>query len=145
MPKTTKDFAEVIRRRLAVDSDLSEQVDAEQLNANIAVQIFEARRKAEMSQTELANRIGTKQSVISRLEDCDYDAHSLSMLKKIAKATGMKLRVEIYQEQDPCAVEPKQTVYCESEIVDWPSSKSALAPKMEVLVDSENTPVSTAG
>ena len=43
---------------------------------------------------ELADRIGTHQSVIARLEDADYDGHSLSMLWKIADAIGAELKVE---------------------------------------------------
>jgi predicted transcriptional regulator len=46
-----------------------------------------------MSQTELARRIGTAQSVISRLEDADYDGHSLAVLNRIAAA--LKQRVQI--------------------------------------------------
>ena len=101
MPRTTKDFTEIIRRQLASEPDLAAQVETEDFNANIAVQIYEARTKAGLTQTALADRIGTRQSVISRLEDADYDAHSLSMLKKIAEATGMKLRVEFYPQRMP--------------------------------------------
>ena len=34
----------------------------------------------------LAERVGTSKSAICRLEDADYDGHSLSMLKRIAEA-----------------------------------------------------------
>ena len=43
-----------------------------------------ARTEAGLSQKELAEMIGTTQSVISRLEDADYEGHSLSMLSRIA-------------------------------------------------------------
>lgn len=46
-----------------------------------------------MSQAELARKVGTTQSVISRLEDADYDSHSLTMLNRIAAA--LKPWVEI--------------------------------------------------
>lgn len=122
MTRTTKDFAEVLRRQLAGDADFAAQVENEDLNANIAVQIYAARKKAEMSQSDLADRIGTQQSVISRLEDADYDAHSLSMLKKIADATGMKLRVQFVANDDACQLNSNsQTVY--SETIDWPASQ----------------------
>jgi predicted transcriptional regulator len=41
----------------------------------------------------LARKVGTTQSVISRLEDADYDGHSLAMLRRIASA--LEKRVEI--------------------------------------------------
>jgi transcriptional regulator with XRE-family HTH domain len=42
---------------------------------------------------ELAARVGTTPSVISRLEYDDYDGHSLAMLRRIAAA--LNKRVEI--------------------------------------------------
>jgi predicted transcriptional regulator len=51
------------------------------------------RTKAGLSQRELAKKIGTTASVICRLEDSDYDGHSLSLLKRIAEA--LDKRVEI--------------------------------------------------
>jgi predicted transcriptional regulator len=41
----------------------------------------------------LAKRIGTSASAICRLDDADYEGHSLSMLKRIAEA--LDKRVEI--------------------------------------------------
>jgi transcriptional regulator with XRE-family HTH domain len=43
----------------------------------------------------LAERVDTTQSVISRLEDADYEGHSLSMLNRIAKALNQHVRVVI--------------------------------------------------
>ena len=45
--------------------------------------IRQLREAAGLTQAELAERIGTTQSVISRLESDDYDGHSLSMLSRI--------------------------------------------------------------
>lgn len=63
------------------------------LNAEIARKICELRTKAGLSQRELAERVGTSASAICRLEDADYEGHSLSLLKRIADA--LDLRVEI--------------------------------------------------
>lgn len=62
-------------------------------NAEIARKIFDLRNDAGLSQRELAKRIGTSASVICRLEDADYDGHSLSMLQRIAAC--LDKRVEI--------------------------------------------------
>ena len=65
----------------------------EVLNAEIAQKIFDLRTEAGLSQRELAGRVGTSASAICRLEDGDYEGHSLSLLKRIAAA--LDKRVEI--------------------------------------------------
>jgi hypothetical protein len=42
--------------------------------------------------------IGTTQSVISRLEDADYEGHSFSMLEKITRALNRRVRIEAVNE-----------------------------------------------
>ncbi|MGC8884862.1 MAG: helix-turn-helix transcriptional regulator [Bryobacteraceae bacterium] len=59
----------------------------------VARKIFELRKKAGLTQAQLAKMIGTTASVISRLEDADYEGHSLAMLRRIASA--LDKRVEI--------------------------------------------------
>jgi transcriptional regulator with XRE-family HTH domain len=51
------------------------------------------RNAAGLSQQQLAELIGTTQSVISRLEDADYEGRSLSLLERIATALNQKLTV----------------------------------------------------
>jgi DNA-binding XRE family transcriptional regulator len=63
------------------------------MNLDVAQMIYDARTKARMSQSELANLIGTRQSVIARLEDADYTGHSLSMLQRIANALGQRVEL----------------------------------------------------
>ena len=63
------------------------------VNALVAKAIYDARTAAELTQEELADRIDTKQPVISQLEDADYEGHSLSMLKRIADALDQRLKI----------------------------------------------------
>lgn len=65
----------------------------EVLNAEIARKIFDMRTTAGLSQRDLAKRVGTSASAICRLEDGDYEGHSLSLLKRIADV--LERRVEI--------------------------------------------------
>ena len=65
----------------------------EVLNAEIARKIFELRSRAGLSQRELAARVGTSASAICRLEDGDYEGHSLSLLKRIAAALDRRVEV----------------------------------------------------
>jgi hypothetical protein len=64
---------------------------------------LDARQKAGISQAELAERIGTKQGVISRLEDADYEGHSLRMLLRVAAALGKRVSIEFQNLPKPSA------------------------------------------
>ena len=65
----------------------------ERLNAEVASLVYQRRKEAGISLAELAELIGTTQSVISRLEDADYNGHSLMMLNRIASALNQKLTI----------------------------------------------------
>ncbi|GAC1642279.1 MAG: hypothetical protein NVS9B14_23880 [Candidatus Acidiferrum sp.] len=60
---------------------------------DLALLVREMRDDAGLTQTELAKKIGTTQSVIARLEDAEYTGHSLPMLERIATACGMALKL----------------------------------------------------
>jgi transcriptional regulator with XRE-family HTH domain len=61
------------------------------LNASVSAQIRRFRRK--MSQQELAEKIGTKQSGISRLESASYSSWKVETLRKLARAFGLRLTI----------------------------------------------------
>ena len=58
----------------------------------IIKQILKYRKKQKMSQNQLAQKIKTKQSCISRLENGDYNP-SLEFLSKVASALGKELHI----------------------------------------------------
>ncbi len=89
----TKNFAEVIRRKLRADLDLASAVEAERFSANVAEEIYSARIRAGLTQRQLAERVKTQQSAIARLEDSDYEGHSLKMLERIAFALGARVEI----------------------------------------------------
>lgn len=92
--RTTSNAAEILRNRYVKDDpERKASVEAERVNAEIAGLIHSMRTEAGLTQTQLAELVGTTQSVISRLEDSDYDGHSLSMLNRIAEALQKKLTV----------------------------------------------------
>jgi DNA-binding XRE family transcriptional regulator len=80
-------------RYIAGDPEREAEYGEVVINAEIARKIYELRTKAGLTQQELAERVGTSKSAICRLEDADYEGHSLSMLKRIAEA--LDKRVEI--------------------------------------------------
>ncbi len=88
------DAVEILRRRyLDGHSDMAAMVQEELANLDIARKVYDLRQRAKLSQRELAKLVGTTASVICRLEDADYDGHSLSMLIRIA--TVLKKRLEV--------------------------------------------------
>jgi len=80
-------------RYVGDDPERVREYEEEVLNAEIARKIYRLRTAAGISQRELAKRVGTTASAICRLEDADYEGHSLFMLKRIAAA--LDKRVEI--------------------------------------------------
>jgi transcriptional regulator with XRE-family HTH domain len=72
-------------------------LEVERVNAEVARTIYELRKKAGLTQKELAQMVGTTQSVISRLEDADYEGHSLSMLHRVAMAFNRRLSVQMIE------------------------------------------------
>lgn len=64
------------------------------IDQGIAWQIKINRKFRNMSQSELAKALGTRQSAISRMEDPEYGAHSLDTLKQVAHAFDCALLVK---------------------------------------------------
>ena len=92
--KPIDDAVEILHRRFVKD-DPETLADLDKIRADndVARKIHDLRTKVGLSQRELADLIGTSASVICRLEDSDYEGHSLAMLNRIAAA--LDKRVEI--------------------------------------------------
>ncbi|MGH7555640.1 MAG: helix-turn-helix domain-containing protein [Longimicrobiales bacterium] len=91
--RPTSEALEILDRMIGDDPELRALIQEERVNAEVAVEIYQLRTSRGLTQDELAKRVGTAQSVIARLEDADYDGHSLRMLRRIAEALGARLRV----------------------------------------------------
>lgn len=89
----TSDAVKILDRMAGNSPELKRLTEEARINAAVAQMIHDARQEAGLSQAALAEKIGTKQGVISRLEDADYEGHSLSMLLRIAAALGKKVSI----------------------------------------------------
>ena len=97
--KSTTDAIEILRRRyIDGDAERLASLKEERLHARVARRIYDLRTRAGLTQAELAARVDTTQSAISRLEDADYEGHSLSMLRRIAEALGARMDVNLGEE-----------------------------------------------
>jgi transcriptional regulator with XRE-family HTH domain len=62
-------------------------------NAFVAAQIKALREERKLTQEQLAELTGTKQSGISRFQRADYSGSKIETLRKFARAFGVRLRV----------------------------------------------------
>ncbi|MGJ5813568.1 helix-turn-helix domain-containing protein [Paludibaculum fermentans] len=82
------------------DSFLREEGVYEETTSNaikrvLARQIEAAMRENQFTKAEMARRMHTSRAALDRLLDPDYDAITLSTLRKAAAAVGRELRLEL--------------------------------------------------
>jgi len=92
--KATSVAVEIVHRRY-YHGKPERLADLEEARAEdaLARKIYELREQAGLTQKRLAKLVGTTASVISRLEDSDYEGHSLTMLKRIAAAVDKRVEI----------------------------------------------------
>lgn len=93
--RKTSDAVAIMERMIGSDPKSHELVEAARINVAVAQLIYNVRTKAGLTQKQLADLTGTKQPVIARLEDADYEGHSLSMLQRIATALNLKVEIRL--------------------------------------------------
>lgn len=92
--KPTTDALEIIHRRYyeGRPNRIAALAEAE-ANDSVARKIYTLRKAAGLTQQQLAQLVETTTSVICRLEDADYQGHSLAMLRRIANALGKRVEL----------------------------------------------------
>ena len=94
----TSGAIEILHAQIEGDGATQALLNTARLNAKVTQLIYGARTKAGLTQAQLADRIGTRQPVIARLEDADYEGHSSSMLQRIAAALNQRLDIRFMQQ-----------------------------------------------
>lgn len=59
----------------------------------IGEQLLRLRLQAKLTQSQLAKKIGTTASAISRYENAEYDRYEIQILRKIVEACGGHLKL----------------------------------------------------
>ncbi len=77
-------------------------------DTEVASLIFSLRTEAGLSQRALAKKVGTTASVICRLEDADYEGHSLAMLRRVAAALGKRVQIRFVPASKPKPPRPRR-------------------------------------
>ena len=88
-----KDFNE-IKKRLLRNIEFREEYERLGPEFELVRLLIRKRLEKGLTQHELARKIGTKQSAISRLESGTYNP-TMSVLRKVAKALGSELEISI--------------------------------------------------
>jgi DNA-binding Xre family transcriptional regulator len=89
-----KDFDNV-REAWLKNTEVKEAYDGLAGEFQIAGEIIKARMRARITQGQLADRIGTKPTAISRAESPNYGKLSISTLNKIAQALDCNLEIRL--------------------------------------------------
>ena len=92
--KKTTDGIEIMHRRYFEGRpEMLAMLEEARANDEVARKIFLLRTRAGLSQRALAKLVGTTGSVICRLEDADYEGHSLAMLRRLAAALNKQVEI----------------------------------------------------
>ncbi|CDN49374.1 helix-turn-helix domain-containing protein [Neorhizobium galegae] len=83
-----------LKKKLMSNPEFREEYEKADAEFQLIEELVRARTKANLSQVELAKRIGTTQSAIARLEGGGVSP-SLSTLRRYAEATGSKLEINL--------------------------------------------------
>jgi DNA-binding XRE family transcriptional regulator len=88
------DLKKYIANRKRTDSDFAENYDIGYQNFKIGLLLKQLRKESGLTQKELAEKLKTKKSVISRIENHAEDIR-LSTLRRYANSLGRKIRIEV--------------------------------------------------
>jgi antitoxin HicB len=77
------------------EEGIYEDVSAAALKRVLARQVAAAMEEKQFSKAEMARRMGTSRAALDRLLDPEYDAVTLSTLRKAAQAVGRRVRLEL--------------------------------------------------
>ena len=93
--KKTTHASEILKRRRRDDPIREDRVQRELAMLRLYQLFITMREQAGLTQEQMAERMGTTQSVISRIESEKYEKVTVSTLLKAASVTGFKLNIGI--------------------------------------------------
>lgn len=82
------------KAELLKDPDVKAEYDALEPEYDLIRQIIKARNERNMTQKQLAEKVGTKQSCIARLESGNYNP-SFQFLQRVAGALDKRLSIAL--------------------------------------------------
>ena len=117
-PEKAEAFAKVIRRHL---DDLKEQIRAydelkekglgplhPQNLSEVGSYLIKARIVSSLTQTKLAKKLDVSQPMVFKYENSEYQGTDLKTLTRVAKALGLSLNLEAFQQLGSKEYDPKR-------------------------------------
>ena len=90
-----KDFKRMALR----DKKFKAEYEALRPEFELMEEFIKARKQANLSQVQLAERLHMQQPAIARLEHGGYSKSSIEKLSKYARAIGFKLKISLVQQK----------------------------------------------
>lgn len=87
-----------LKKKLSSNAEFREEYEKADAEFQLIEALVSARTRANLSQAEVARRVGTTQSAIARLEGGGVSP-SIATLRRYAAATGAKLEINLVQGQ----------------------------------------------
>lgn len=98
------DFNQYLQDELKQNRTLRKDFDLISHEIDIAIQIYRLRKSRNMTQEQLATKLGVKQSNIARWESPGYSSYTVSNLGKLASALKAKFNFSLTPQE---ALKPK--------------------------------------
>jgi ribosome-binding protein aMBF1 (putative translation factor) len=93
--RKTSSASAILHKRIYADQpERLEGLDRTRREMALGMKIRRIREAAGLTQQQLAQQIATQPSAISRIEDADYDGHSMALLARVAEALDMRLIID---------------------------------------------------
>jgi len=97
--KKTSDAVKLTNKRYGGDAEWEQMLVDERLRVQVGQIVYDLRIEAGLSQEALAKLAGTSQSIISRVENADYEGSALEMLYRVCSALHLQINVERLNKQ----------------------------------------------
>ena len=121
------DIKEYLESEIQKDPSLRERLKKASVAIDVSTQIYNLRKLRGYTQQQLADKLGVSQSNIARLEDNDYEGHSLKSLSKVADALDA-IPVSLLPREEATIVSVKLV--------------SDIRPSVEEIIISDDSPSS---
>jgi ribosome-binding protein aMBF1 (putative translation factor) len=93
--KRTTNALEILDNLIGRDSKIRQLVTESYLNAEVGQLIYETRTKAGLTPKQLADLIDIEESILTDLEEGDYEGNALVILQKVATVFDKKLKIDL--------------------------------------------------
>lgn len=106
MKRVKDDLDRTMEQVLRENPHLQEGLERAGQAWDLAFQIYDLRKKAGLTQTQLAKLVHTRQSNIARIEAADYTSYTLKTLEKVTRALKAKLEIRIVPSNKQAPINP---------------------------------------